>query len=168
MRSSLIWNRSLAVRQLEPAGSPLIGTGLTVQTSGASSLGHGSGQLVSRWGCSVGLHEVTERIMPIIHEQTTVTATGRLTLPRSVRQVLGVEIGDAVAFDVHDDGRIVISRASGEHKDPAIQAFLGVLAQDIRHSKRVRQLPKALIQAMQAHGGSRVDPDEEIEGDVVL
>lgn len=126
------------------------------------------GRLVSRRGCSVGLHDVAERTMPTIHEQATVTATGRLTLPRLVRQVLGVGIGDAVAFDVHDDDRVVISRVSGEHEDLAIQAFLGVLARDIRRGKRVRQLPKALIQAMQTHGGSGVDPDEEIEGDVAL
>ena len=44
--------------------------------------------------------------MPTIHEQATVTATGRLNLPRSVRQQLGVGGGDAVAFDVHDDGRV--------------------------------------------------------------
>lgn len=106
--------------------------------------------------------------MPTIHEQAFVTATGRLTLPRSVRQVLGVGVGDAVAFDVLDDGRVVISRARGEHEDPAIQAFLGVLARDIRHGKRVRRFPKALIHAMQAHGGSGVDPDEEIEGDVAF
>lgn len=77
-------------------------------------------------------------------------------------------VGDAVAFDLYDDGLVVISRASGEHEDPSIQAFLGVLARDIRHGKRVRQLPESLIQAMQLHSGSGVDPDEEIEGDVAL
>jgi antitoxin PrlF len=62
----------------------------------------------------------------------------------------------------------VVSRASGGHEDPAIRAFLGVLARDIRHGKRVQQLPKSLIQAMHVHSGSGVDPDEEIEGDVAL
>lgn len=114
----------------------------------------------------MGLHDVAERTMPTIHEQATVTATGRLTLPRAVRQVLGVEVGDAVAFDVHDDGRVVISRVRDEHEDPAIRAFLDVLARDIRQGKHIRQLPEVLIQAMQAYGGSGVDPDEEIKGNV--
>lgn len=62
----------------------------------------------------------------------------------------------------------MISRASGGREDPAVQAFLGVLARDIRRGKCVRQLPESLIQAIQAHGGSGVDPDDEIEGNGVL
>lgn len=44
--------------------------------------------------------------MPIIHQQATVSAKGRLTLPRSIRQLLGVGVGDAVAFDLCADGRL--------------------------------------------------------------
>ena len=40
--------------------------------------------------------------MSIIYEAATVTAKGRITLPKSIRQVLRVEVGDKVAFELHE------------------------------------------------------------------
>ena len=66
--------------------------------------------------------------MPIISEVATMTAKGQITLPKTVRQALGVDVGAKVAFEFHEDGQIVVSRADAEHEDPAIGAFLDLLA----------------------------------------
>lgn len=38
----------------------------------------------------------------------TVTTKGQITLPKEVREALGVEAGDRVAFRIQEDGRFVV------------------------------------------------------------
>ena len=47
--------------------------------------------------------------MPAIHEVATLTSKGQITLPKSIRQALGIAAGGKVAFDLTGD-RIVVSR----------------------------------------------------------
>ena len=61
--------------------------------------------------------------MPAIHEIATLTSKGQVTLPKSVRQLLGIDTGGKIAFDVRG-GEIVVSRVETNHEDPAIGAFL--------------------------------------------
>ncbi|MBB3269941.1 AbrB family looped-hinge helix DNA binding protein [Pseudomonas sp. OG7] len=42
--------------------------------------------------------------MPAIHEIATLTSKGQVTLPKSVRQILGVDKGGKIAFDVRGGG----------------------------------------------------------------
>ena len=103
-----------------------------------------------------------------IHEEATVTSKGQITLPKPIRQALGVTIGGKVAFDLRH-GEVVVTRADeAEHQDPAIAAFLGVLERDIRAGKHMNTLPEALAQAMLADAGHAVNLDETIDGDVAL
>lgn len=81
--------------------------------------------------------------------------------------VLGVDTGGKVAFELHDDGHIIVSRADAEHEDPAIGAFLALLAQDIRHGRHVQGQPDDLAKAMLRHG-EFADLSEDIAGDVVI
>lgn len=60
--------------------------------------------------------------MPDIHELATLTSKGQITLSKSIRQALGVDAGGKVAFDLGEDGQIVVSRADTAHEDPAIGA----------------------------------------------
>ena len=106
--------------------------------------------------------------MSIIHEVATMTAKGQITLPKTVRQALGVDVGAKVAFDLHDDGQIVVSRADAEHEDPAIGAFLDLLAGDIRAGRHVQAIPDDLVQDMLEHAERESGPDEDIDGDVHL
>ena len=106
--------------------------------------------------------------MSIIHEVATMTAKGQITLPKTVRQMLGVDVGAKVAFELHEDGQIVVSRADTEHKDPAIAAFLDLLAGDIQAARHVRALPDGLAQVMLEHAERETGPDEDIDGDVDL
>ena len=106
--------------------------------------------------------------MPDIHEVATVTSKGQITLPKPIRQALGVTIGGKVAFDLRH-GEVVVTRADKvEHEDPAIEAFLGLLQRDIHAGKNVRLLPDELVQAMTANARLAVNADELIDGDVAL
>lgn len=105
--------------------------------------------------------------MGTIRQVASVTSKGQITLPKSVRQLLGVESGDKIAFDVLGT-QVVVSRADAEpHADPAISGFLALLEQDIRSGKRVGAVPQGLARSMAA--AAKITPtDEEIEGDVAL
>lgn len=105
--------------------------------------------------------------MPGIHEVATLTSKGQLTLPKPIRQALGVTTGGKVAFELRQ-GQVVVTRADAEHEDPAIGAFLGLLEADIRAGRHVQSLPEDLARAMLAHAGHAVNLDEEIEGEVAL
>lgn len=105
--------------------------------------------------------------MPAIHEIATLTSKGQITLPKPIRQALGVDVGGKVAFDLRG-GKVVVTRAGAEHEDPAISAFLGLLEADIRAGRNVRGLPEALAQSLLANAGHAVDLDADIEGDVAL
>ena len=102
-----------------------------------------------------------------IHEIATLTSKGQITLPKPVRQALGVGTGGKVAFDLLD-GRVVVTRADAEHEDPAIGAFLDLLAADIGAGRHVGALTDDLAAAMLLHAGQAVDLDREIDGDVAI
>jgi len=105
--------------------------------------------------------------MPDIHEVATLTSKGQLTLPKSIRQALGVDTGGKVAFDLRGS-EVVVTKADAEHEDPAIGAFLGLLEADIRAGRHVQSLPEDLARAMLASAGHAVNLDEDIEGEVAL
>ena len=105
--------------------------------------------------------------MPDLHEVATLTSKGQLTLPKSIRQALGVDTGGKVAFELRG-GEVIVSRADAAHRDPAIGAFLGLLEADIRAGRRIRALPVGLARQMLAHAGQAADLDGDIEGDVAL
>ena len=105
--------------------------------------------------------------MSSIRELATITSKGQITLPRSIRQVLGVDTGGKVAFDLRD-GEVVVSRADVEHEDPAVGAFLDLLTKDIQEGRHIQALPDELAKAMLKNAGHAMDLDDEIEGDVEL
>ena len=79
--------------------------------------------------------------MLILHEVATMTAKGQITLPKAIRQALGVDIGAKVAFELHENGRVVVSRANADHEDPAIGAFLNLLSTTSRPAGMFRGSP---------------------------
>lgn len=106
--------------------------------------------------------------MSSIHEIATITSKGQITLPKPIRQALGVDLGGKVAFDFKD-GRVVVTRVSDEpHEDPAIGSFLSLLEKDIQKGRNITTLPDDLARSMLAALGKPVDLNEDIEGDVAL
>jgi len=106
--------------------------------------------------------------MSQIHAVATITSKGQITLPKSIRQALGVAPGGKVAFDF-DGTAIVVTRAEeAEHTDPAIARFLALIEQDITAGKNVAGLPAPLVKSLKKALKLDVDLAEEIQGDVSL
>ena len=106
--------------------------------------------------------------MPAIHEVATITSKGQITLPKPIRQALGVDYGGKVAFELLGS-QVVVSRAEETpHEDPAIASFLALLEKGIRTGQHLCALPDDLVQAMLTTLTQPVDLDANIEGDVAL
>lgn len=106
--------------------------------------------------------------MPNIHEVATITSKGQITLPKPIRQALGVDYGGKVAFDLRGDQVVVTRVDEGEHEDPAIGSFLSLIEADIRTGQNLCSLPADLTEAMLATLARPVDLNADIEGDVEL
>ena len=106
--------------------------------------------------------------MSYIRELAAVTAEGQITLPKSIRQILGVDVGAKVAFELHKAGQIVVSSADAEHEDPAIGAFLDLLVGDTEAGRHVRVLQDDLARDMLEHAWREAEPDEDIDGEIDL
>lgn len=105
--------------------------------------------------------------MQVLVEQAKLTSKGQITLPKSIRQALGVTTGARLRFELRGD-EVVVTRAQEQHSDPAIGAFLALLEADIRQGQHIGILPDELALAMQETLGQPLDLDQEIEGDVAL
>lgn len=105
--------------------------------------------------------------MPGIQQNATLTSKGQITLPKAIRQTLGVNSGDKLSFELRD-GQVILSRVDAEHEDPAIGAFLDLLEKDIHQGKHIGRLPDDLAQALLAKLGRTVALDDDIEGEVEL
>jgi len=106
--------------------------------------------------------------MPAIHEVATLTSKGQITLPKPIRQALGVDAGGKVAFDLTGD-RVIVTRVTDEpHEDPAIGSFLALLENGIQSGQHVTTLPDDLARAMFARLGKQIKLNEDIQGDVAL
>lgn len=106
--------------------------------------------------------------MPHIHQIATMTSKGQITLPKPIRQALGVDAGGRVAFDFNGQVITVSMAAPVEHYDPLVSRFLALLARDLEAGKNVEGLPAGLAQSLQQALNTPVDLDAPIDGDVVL
>ena len=110
--------------------------------------------------------------MPIVEEVCTITAKGQTTVPKAVRQALGVGYGGRIAFRVEGDHVTIHALSEDESSDPALKPFLTLLEADIanRPTSAVLPLTPALASRMEALAGEvgTVDPDTPIEGEVAL
>lgn len=110
--------------------------------------------------------------MPIVEEVCTITAKGQTTVPKAVRQALGVGYGGRIAFRV-EGGRVTVHALPDEDTaDPALAPFLALLEADIANRPANAVLPLTPGLAGRLEGltgkGGEVDPDAPIEGDVAL
>ena len=105
--------------------------------------------------------------MPAIHEVATLTSKGQITLPKSIRQALGADTGSKLAFELRGS-EVVVTRADAEHEDPAIAAFLTLLAHDIEAGRNVSGLPEDLARTMLEHAGHKVELGDDFDEDVEI
>lgn len=66
-----------------------------------------------------------------------VTSKGQVTIPKQVRRLMAIEVGDHLAFELEDDGRLRVSRVSGEPRP--LRGLLSAYAkEDPVDAERVR------------------------------
>lgn len=107
----------------------------------------------------------------LLKEESTITAKGQTTIPKAVRQVLGVDYGGRIAFRIDDQHRVYVERVTEETSDPVVDGFLAFLARDMaaHPGTSIVALPAALRDRIAAlTEGMDVDLDAEIDGDVSL
>ncbi len=103
----------------------------------------------------------------LLEKDSTVTSKGQTTVPKAVRQALGVGYGGRIVYRVTDEG-VSLHRAD-EDVDPVIDAFLSFLADDMRSRQQFADIPAELRDRIDAlTKGMKVDLDEAIEGEVAL
>lgn len=106
--------------------------------------------------------------MSPIHEVATITSKGQITLPKPIRQALGVDTGGKVAFDFNGSTIVVTRADAAEHTDPAITKFLVLIEKDIARGKNVSALPAHLAKSLKNALKTRIDLADDIKGDVSL
>ncbi|WP_188581821.1 type II toxin-antitoxin system PrlF family antitoxin [Azorhizobium oxalatiphilum] len=106
----------------------------------------------------------------LVEERSKITAKGQTTVPKAVRQALGVDAGDEIAFVVSPRGTVTVRRVETAEDDPVVAGFLGLLAEDMaRNPQIIAAFPPALAQRMaELTAGTDVDFDEAIDGPVDL
>ena len=100
----------------------------------------------------------------MIEETSTLTGKGQTTVPKAVRQSLGLRPGDQIAYHVDDSGAVSLSRVGDEQA--AVDAFLEFLSADIkRHPQTVRLMDvDAVSHARELVGGVDVDLEDDFAG----
>jgi len=56
---------------------------------------------------------------------TTVTSKGQVTIPKPVRDRLGITPGSAVEFEMMPDGRFVLTKVDADHPVSRFEALRG-------------------------------------------
>ncbi len=107
--------------------------------------------------------------MSVIEEVCTITAKGQTTVPKTIRQALGVGYGGRIAFRV-EDGTVSVHAVAEPAEDPALAPFLALLERDIadRPEALVALAPELAARMTAASEGVAADPDAPIEGEVAL
>ncbi|WP_279359056.1 type II toxin-antitoxin system PrlF family antitoxin [Methylobacterium indicum] len=105
----------------------------------------------------------------LVRERSKITSKGQTTIPKVVRQALGVGYGGEIDFVVDEGGRVSLVAAQDE-TDPVIESFLTFLAQDMaRDPARITAFPADLAERMAVlTAGMSVDLDDEVDGAVTL
>jgi len=62
---------------------------------------------------------------------TTVTSKGQVTIPKPVRDRLGLEPGSAVDFELAPDGRVVLIKVGGDRPKSRFEALRGSAGQGL-------------------------------------
>lgn len=72
--------------------------------------------------------------MIVLEEHSKITAKGQTTVPKRIRDTLGVRFGDEIVYRVTDDGAVMVERARVANDESAIDAFLDFISDDIKRN----------------------------------
>ena len=99
-----------------------------------------------------------------LQTESTLTDRYQTTVPSIVRKALHLGKKDKIKFTVESNGRVTLSRAEQSDEDPALNAFLSFLGDDIqKHPERVQPLSVSI----KSKGDSLIE-DVDIDLDAPL
>jgi antitoxin PrlF len=107
--------------------------------------------------------------MAVLEATATVTSKGQFTLPKPLREALGVSAGARLVctYDTAGGAVMQVRRAEAGHEDPAILGFLSILEKDMANGE-LYALPIELEHRMRTTAAEDIDLNEVIDGDVAL
>jgi antitoxin PrlF len=92
---------------------------------------------------------------------SSVTDRYQTTIPKGVRDALGIRRGDTIAYELSGDQVVLRRSTKDDADDPALLGFLDLLERDIAaHPERLKPVPEPLLQrARELVHGVEVDLD---------
>jgi antitoxin PrlF len=107
----------------------------------------------------------------ILRKVSTITDKGQTTIPKSIRDALGVGYGGRIAFSLDAQNRVYVERDDADEDDPVLDGFLDLMARDMatRPEQAFAEISPALRARMEAlTAGGEVDLDAPIDGEAEL
>ena len=107
----------------------------------------------------------------ILRKVSTITDKGQTTIPKPIRDALGVGYGGRIAFSLDEKNRVSVERDDVEDDDPVLDGFLDFLAKDMaaRPGDAFMEIPPGLRGRIAAlTEGAEIDLDAPIDGEVAL
>ena len=102
----------------------------------------------------------------------TLTIKGQVTIPKAIRDALGLEPGMEIDFAVNREGEVVLQRVSPDpvEEDPALAPFLALLERDMTaRPERLQPIGADLVRRLQdLVGAIEVDLDEALPDDETI
>jgi antitoxin PrlF len=112
-------------------------------------------------------HLAMEDKKPLVTAESTLTDRYQTTIPEVVRKALGLGKRDKLEFLLDETGAVRLKKSQDleEHEDPALMAFLDLLAKDIEENpQKLREVPEFFWLAIdKLTEGVEVDLDEKLE-----
>jgi antitoxin PrlF len=98
----------------------------------------------------------------ILHPHSTLTNRYLTTIPKSIREALGLRKHDQIDYVIENDGKVLMSRA--EKDDPLLDDFLLFLANDIKtHPEHIKPINAALYERAKSLAANiEIDLDEPL------
>ncbi|MHB8528252.1 MAG: type II toxin-antitoxin system PrlF family antitoxin [Caulobacteraceae bacterium] len=98
--------------------------------------------------------------------ESTLTDRYQTTVPKGVREALGLRRGDRLAYRLEGD-RVIVSKAEVGEPDPFLEPFLALLARDIRdrpsalrpRTRAYMDELAALVEGVEADLDAPLDPE---------
>ena len=100
--------------------------------------------------------------------ESTLTDRYQTTVPETVRRALGLGKRDKINYSIRPGGEVVLTRAASPgDDDPALGAFLSVLAHDIAaHPERLQAVDATFVERLRSLVGEvEVDLDASLSAD---
>lgn len=89
----------------------------------------------------------------------TMTSKGQVTIPKAIRERLGLRAGDRLDFEVARDGRVVVQPVGTEGEPVSLAGFLNDRVR-VKHPVTVEEMDEAIGQAVAEEYYRSVSVDE--------